>query len=185
VRRPSSETPSEPSFDCSSERTWPSTDHDIFPWKHKKCFWKENLRNTLCVSQIFLSGTLFVFPWEKPFRNHKTCLEMGFSGGNTTQCQQWCFIDKLFIYSKHLRNTLHVSLIFLSEILFVFPWEEPFWKHKTCLEMSFSWGKGKHHKGRCLGLQSFPTLKGGWYEHWSSVLGDLPAKRVHLRSHYW
>ena len=28
VRRPSSETPSEPSFDCSSERTWPSTDHD-------------------------------------------------------------------------------------------------------------------------------------------------------------
>jgi len=30
----------------------------------------------------------FVFLWEKPFRNHKTCLEMGFSGGNTTQCQQ-------------------------------------------------------------------------------------------------
>ena len=28
VRRPSSETPSEPTFDCSSERTWPSTDHD-------------------------------------------------------------------------------------------------------------------------------------------------------------
>jgi len=28
VRRPSSETPSEPSFDCSLERTWPSTDHD-------------------------------------------------------------------------------------------------------------------------------------------------------------
>ena len=28
VRRSSSETPSEPSFDCSSERTWPSTDHD-------------------------------------------------------------------------------------------------------------------------------------------------------------
>jgi len=29
VRWPSSETPSEPSFDCSSERMWPSTDHDI------------------------------------------------------------------------------------------------------------------------------------------------------------
>jgi len=28
VRWPSSETPLEPSFDCSSERTWLSTDHD-------------------------------------------------------------------------------------------------------------------------------------------------------------
>jgi len=30
-----------------------------------------------------------VFPWEKPFGNHKTCLEMGFSRGNSTQRQQW------------------------------------------------------------------------------------------------
>jgi len=25
---------------------------------------------------------------EKPFGNHKMCLLMGFSGGNTTRCQQ-------------------------------------------------------------------------------------------------
>jgi len=30
VRRSSSETPSEPSFDCSLERTWPSMDHDSY-----------------------------------------------------------------------------------------------------------------------------------------------------------
>jgi len=35
-----------------------------------------------------LKETLFVFPWEKPFGNHKMCLLMGFSGGNTTQRQQ-------------------------------------------------------------------------------------------------
>jgi len=45
-----------------------------------------------------------------------------------------------FIYRKHLKNTLYVSLIFLSKILFVRPWEKPFWKHKTCLEMGFSQG---------------------------------------------
>ena len=47
-----------------------------------------------------------MFPWEKPFRNHKTCLEMGFSGGNTTQCQQcplktaveWTLSVSLFHY---------------------------------------------------------------------------------------
>jgi len=27
---------------------------------------------------------------EKPFGNHKMCLLMGFSGGNTTWRQQWC-----------------------------------------------------------------------------------------------
>ena len=48
-----------------------------------------NMKETQCVSQNFLSETPFVFPWEKPFRNHKTCLEMGFSGGNTTRRQQW------------------------------------------------------------------------------------------------
>jgi len=37
---------------------------------------------------IFLSEIFFVFSWEKPFGKHKTCLEMGFSQGNTTQCQQ-------------------------------------------------------------------------------------------------
>jgi len=37
---------------------------------------------------FFETKALFVFLWEKPFGNHKTCLEMGFSGGNTTQCQQ-------------------------------------------------------------------------------------------------
>ena len=36
-----------------------------------------------------------MFPWEKPFRNHKTCLEMGFSGGNTTRCQQCSVVRAL------------------------------------------------------------------------------------------
>jgi len=36
----------------------------FFPLKHKKC---------LCFTKVF--------PWEKPFGNHKMCLNMGFSGG--------------------------------------------------------------------------------------------------------
>ena len=48
-----------------------------------------NMKETLNVFLKFsFQKTPFVFPWEKPYRNHKTCLEMGFSGGNTTQCQQ-------------------------------------------------------------------------------------------------
>jgi len=43
----------------------------VFPWKH-----------------FFETKALFVFPCEKPFENHKTCLKMGFSGENTTQHQQ-------------------------------------------------------------------------------------------------
>jgi len=31
-----------------------------------------------------LKETHFVFPWDKPFGNHKMCLLMGFSEGNTT-----------------------------------------------------------------------------------------------------
>ena len=44
---------------------------------------------------FFETKALFVFPWEKPFENHKTCLEMGFSGGNNTQCQQ-CLLVRVF-----------------------------------------------------------------------------------------
>jgi len=52
------------------------------------CFSNFPFRNTLCVSM------------GKPFRNHKTCLEMGFSGGNTTQCQQ-CTAN-VFQYIDHI-----------------------------------------------------------------------------------
>jgi len=46
-----------------------------------------------------LKETLFVFPWEKPFGNHKTCLLMGFSGGNTTRRQQ-CKLPPTLSYSS-------------------------------------------------------------------------------------
>jgi len=38
-------------------------------------------------------------------KNHKTCLEMGFSGGNTTQCQQCKFTQK---NELKLAKILHV-----------------------------------------------------------------------------
>jgi len=41
-----------------------------------------NLKET---HNVFLG---FFFLWEKPFGNHKMCLLMGFSGGNTTWRQQ-------------------------------------------------------------------------------------------------
>ena len=66
------------------------------------CFPRKNpLRDTFCDFQrvfptethvflrFFFQKHFFVFPWESPFGNHKMCLLMGFSGGNTTQCQQW------------------------------------------------------------------------------------------------
>ena len=39
-----------------------------------------------------LKETHNVFLWEKPFGNHKTCLLMGFSGGNATRRQQCCIL---------------------------------------------------------------------------------------------
>jgi len=48
-----------------------------------------NLKETHNVFLGFFFQKHFVFPWEKPFGNHKMCLEMGFSGGNATQRQQW------------------------------------------------------------------------------------------------
>jgi len=74
----------------------------IYLWetwqKHIMCFSNFPFRNTLCVSM------------GKPFKNHKTCLEMGFSGGNTTQCQQclWTRIsDSLLLsHQRQQKNSL-------------------------------------------------------------------------------
>ena len=46
-------------------------------WEKQRIYLWETWKK---VSQIFLSETPFVFPWEKPFRNHKTCLEWVFLG---------------------------------------------------------------------------------------------------------
>ena len=46
-----------------------------------------NLKET---HNVFLG---FFFPWEKPFGNHKMCLLMGFSRGNTTWRQQWMVVS--------------------------------------------------------------------------------------------
>jgi len=45
-----------------------------------------NLKET---HNVFLG---FFFPWEKPFGNHKMCLLMGFSRGNTTRRQPCLWI---------------------------------------------------------------------------------------------
>ena len=68
-------------FVLNKERVFP-TDKS---WEQSKniygrhvimCFFYFSFKNALCVSM------------GKPFGNHKTCLNMGFSEGNTIQCQQ-------------------------------------------------------------------------------------------------
>ena len=58
-----------------------------------------NLKETHNVFLGFFSETHFVFPWEKPFVNHKMCLLMGFSRGNTTWRQQCSLGHKLLIWA--------------------------------------------------------------------------------------
>jgi len=76
----------------------------IYLWetwkKHIMCFSNFPFRNTLCVSM------------GKAFRNHKTCLEMGFSGGNTTQCQQWSHLSPVNSYTI---NSVHSSSLSLTQ----------------------------------------------------------------------
>ena len=61
-----------------------------------------NLKET---HNVFLR---FFFPWEKPFGNHKTCLLMGFSRGNTTWRQQ-CYIFWLLLPLEYASGPLSCS----------------------------------------------------------------------------
>ena len=75
----------------------------FFPRKHKKCFWKKNLRNTLCVSFMFPVDRFFVFLkiylWETCFlcfKQRKKHLSY-FKKVNFEK-------NKKFIYGKSERN---------------------------------------------------------------------------------
>ena len=116
----------------------------FFPWKHKGCFWKENLRNTLCVSFMFPIDRFFVFLkvylWETCFlcfkqrKKHLSCFKkINFEEKQKIYLwETWkkhimCFSDFSF------RNTFCVSV---GKIL---------WKSQNVSLNGFF--QGKHHPG--------------------------------------
>jgi len=74
VRWPSSETPSELSFDCSLERTWPSTDHDSY--KTAPMFAWFSITLILCLKKWIKSHKYFcilnyiIFPCDDNINHH-------------------------------------------------------------------------------------------------------------------
>jgi len=81
---------------------------------------------------FFWDKGTFCVPVGKPFGNYKTCLEMGFSGENTTQHQQ-CWILHVLLLSS-LGSLVLVSLelgLILVPLVLEFP-GKVLWADMSC-----------------------------------------------------
>jgi len=135
------------------DKFWEKT--KIYLWetwkKHIMCFSDFSFRNTFCVS---MGKTLW---------NHKMCLLMGFSGGNTTQRQQWrMVVSQEFGIShcdKHLLKRLQRELSSTAITKALEAQLRPQEGLRPCLirwffmsvisweEMTKSWSSGKRDEG--------------------------------------
>jgi len=72
----------------------------------------------MCYLYFSFNNPLCVF-MGKPFRNHKTCLEIDFSGGNTTQCQQLIATESMLldIADAKLSQQWRVQGVWLSYLV--------------------------------------------------------------------
>jgi len=114
----------------------------FFPWKHKGCFWKENLINTLCVYFMFPIDRFFCFSQDLSMGNMLSLFET--KKETLIMFQKDKFWEKQKIYlletwKKHImcfsdfsfRNTFCVSV------------GKTLWKSQNVSRNGFFWGK--HH----------------------------------------